>query len=178
MKELRFADLHERHHGVTAAIGNAYAEAAGVCLDRHHVSPQSFLLVNAGGELRALTRWVAPDARTKSAWANRDDATEAGAYALALAAVETALGLVAVRRAETLTGSDYYLGAPGEVAQSFMALFRLEVSGVDSGDDTRLSARLAQKIRQARHGRSRLPAIALAVGFKSLKILLADVTTT
>ncbi len=174
-EKLRFSDLRERHRGVTEAVGRAYAEAAGVCLDRHHVSPQPFHIVDAPNERRAFAHWAAPDERTKDAWANRDDATEAGAYGLALATVELARGLVAVRRAETLTGSDYYLGTPGEAAHSLKTLFRLEVSGVDSGDEARLAARLNQKIRQADRGNSKLPAIALVIGFRALKALAADV---
>jgi len=172
--KLRFADLHERHFGVTEAIAKSYEEAASVCLHRHHLSPQSFRIVDATNERRALAHWVVPDERTKGAWANRDDATEAGAYGLALATAELTRGLVAVRRAEILSGADYYLGAPGATPHSLKALFRLEISGVDGGDPVRLFTRLRQKIRQLARGKDKLPGIAVTVGFKTLRILLAE----
>jgi hypothetical protein len=37
-------DMAERHPGLTSAIAANYLEAARVCLDRHHKSPQQFAL--------------------------------------------------------------------------------------------------------------------------------------
>lgn len=120
---------HERHFGLTEAVAKFFEEAASVCLDRHHDSPRDFQITQQNETMEARAEWGAPDERTKGAWGNRDDATEAGAYCLALAAVELTKGLVAVRRAETLTGSDYYLGLPGEAPSDMRALLRLEFSG-------------------------------------------------
>ena len=111
-KCLQFSDLSARHIGVSDGLSTAYLEAISVCLDRHHSSPQEFQLRDNGRPEVAAARWMATDTRTKNAWANDDDATEAGAYGLALAAIELLRGLVAVRRAETHTGADYYLGRP------------------------------------------------------------------
>jgi hypothetical protein len=36
---LRLSGLGERHPGVTNALGDAYAEAASVCMSQHHQSP-------------------------------------------------------------------------------------------------------------------------------------------
>ena len=36
---LRLFGLGERHPGVTNALGEAYAEAASVCLSQHHQKP-------------------------------------------------------------------------------------------------------------------------------------------
>lgn len=173
--QLRFVDLWDRHIGVTEGIAKSYAEAACVCLDRHHTSPQALHIHEAKGAHRVAAEWTAPDGRTKRAWANTTDATEAGAYALALAAVESTRGLVAVRRAETLTGADYYLASATQTLDSLEAAFRLEVSGMSEGDESRMGQRLRQKIRQAASGRSNLPAIALVVGFEALKIFVAEV---
>jgi hypothetical protein len=172
---LRYLDLPERHSGVTKAIACGYAEAAGVCLDRHHVPPQDFLVSDDQSEQLARVEWSAPDLRTRRAWGNDIDATEAGAYGIALASVELARGLVAVARAEHLTGAVFCLGSPGADEAEFEKIVRLEVSGVDGGGEGEVRTRLREKIRQAGRGRSNLPAIASAVGFKALRVLLADV---
>jgi hypothetical protein len=122
-KSLRFSDLSTRHIGVSDGVSDSYSEAARVCLDRHHKSPVEFRLRDNSKDAVANALWVRADGRTINAWANRDDATEAGAYALALAAIEVMRGLVAVRRAETRTGADYYLGDPSITFEDLEASF-------------------------------------------------------
>jgi len=80
-----------------------------------------------------LTEWEATDDRTKHAWANEIDATEAGAYACVLAAVELTSGMVAVYRAETKTGADYYIVPAGNSVDDLENCLRLEVSGINKG---------------------------------------------
>jgi hypothetical protein len=177
-RRLRFLDLDRRHLGLTSGIANGYSEAARVCLDRHHVSPVSFRLSDNDRTKKVKADWLKADKRTTEAWANKDDATEAGAYALSLAAIELMRGLVAVRRAETLTGADYYLGRPGAHAGDLEAALRLEVSGTDEGSETVMKARLRLKKEQTRQGNSNLPAVASVVGFAALRILTEDVEGT
>lgn len=157
--------MEERHIGLTSAIADCFCEAACVCLDRNHSPPQEFDLHGDTFEQKALVEWEPTDDRCKKAWANRDDATRDGAYACALAATELCLGLYAVRRAETLTGADYYIGHGDESADDLEDCFRLEVSGTDS-DSYEVRRRLRVKVRQALQGKSNLPAIAAVVGFR------------
>lgn len=167
-------NLSQRHFGLTDAIGNNYTEAARVCLDRHHSSPVGFVIENTGQRLEVNTEWQQTDNRTKGAWANETDATEAGAYACVLAAVEIANGMVAVHRAETKTGADYYISNPDNIADLENCL-RLEVSGVDKGDESIITQRLKEKIKQAASGASNLPAIAGVVGFRARIIFVMSV---
>jgi hypothetical protein len=173
--KIQFENLSERHFGVTPAIAAAYAEAVRVCLGRHHASPQEILVRDGVEETKSTAEWEGPDYRTRTGWANRDDATEAGAYGLALAAAELTRGLVAVRRAETRTGADYYLGGPDGPPSDLEASLRLEVSGTDEGNQTVINSRLRQKLEQAASGASNLPAIATVVGFAALTVVTADV---
>jgi hypothetical protein len=80
-----------------------------------------------------------------------------------------------VRRAETGTGSDYYLGSPGDLQEDLENSLRLEVSGTDEGDGNIIRSRLRQKISQARAGNDNLPAVAAVVAFLALKIVASDV---
>lgn len=120
----------------------------------------------------AIVTWELPGERVKGAWANETDTTEAGAYACVLAAVELLYGMVAVRRAETRTGADYYIALPGTRADDLENLIRLEVSGVDRGTPSDVVRRLNDKLEQAARGNSNLPAIAGVVGFRARLIRL------
>ena len=167
--------LSDRHVGVTEAVALGYYEAACVCLDRHHASPQAFVLVDNEQNQEVEVAWSASDLRARNAWANQDDATEAGGYCLALANAELTRGLVAVSRAKTRTGVDYYLGPPGTTPEDLETSMRLEVSGSDEGSQGALNARLRLKLEQASRGDSNIPAIATVVGFATRRIQSADV---
>ena len=154
---LSIHDMEQRHHGLTKAIADMYTEAATVCLDRHHQSPTDFNLNGSGVRSEAVLEWRRSDARTRGAWANEIDATEAGACACALAAVELIDGLVAIHRAETKTGADYYIAPKGTSAEDLQKWLRFEVSGVDSGSESIVNKRLKDKLAQAAAGKSDLP---------------------
>ena len=166
------ARLHERHPGLTRAIAESYAEAAAVCLDRHHQSP---VFVRVSGEQSSVEyelTWPRSTGRQVGAWANADDATRDGAYSLALGAAECHLGLVALARARTRTGADYPVGPAGsEVSPQdgeldLEAAARLEVSGIDRCDhEADLLYRLRSKVRQTRRPRLASAAIAGVVAF-------------
>ena len=174
-RTLPIHDMAKRHHGLTAAVAESYLEAARVCLDRHHESPTDFEIANSGRLTEAVVEWEKADERTRGAWANETDATEAGAYACALAAVELSDGLVAVHRAETRTGADYYIAPVGAAPEDLEDCLRLEVSGVDRGEQSAVDQRLKEKLGQAAAGISNLPAMAGVVGFRARVIHLSRV---
>jgi hypothetical protein len=171
--QLQIQNLELRHPGVSKGVAASYYEAASVCLHRHHVSPKDFILRRIS-EAQAIASWQEPDERLLRAWANEIDATESGAYCMALAAVEITDNLVAVARAETRTGADYYLAPIGEDIADLESSHRLEVSGIDQGPDSGVEVRLRQKIKQAIAGNSNLPAIAAVVSFSGGVVVLAD----
>jgi hypothetical protein len=168
-----FQNLAERHPGITASIGASYEEAARVCLDRHHTSPTKIEIRNADATDQAPAAWTPTNDRTRKAWANEIDTTEFGAYCFALAAIERVERMVALRRAETKTGADYYIGPAGEEMEDLESSFRLEVSGVDKGDSTVVQQRLKRKLDQTASGSSNVPALAAVVGFRVLCIAIA-----
>ena len=172
--KLRIQEMEQRHVGLTKAIADSYAEAARVCLHRHHEPPTDFTVETRGSRTTAAVDWRSPSARTRRAWANKVDTTEAGAYACVLSAVELVKGLVAVHRAETLTGADYYVARPGDSPPDLEDCQRLEVSGVDRGPRRVVEARLRAKLHQVAAGRSNLPALAGVVGFRARLVMLAD----
>jgi AraC-like DNA-binding protein len=172
--ELPIQHMDERHPGLTPNLAGTYHEAACVSLSANHSPPQDFELFNDEGQSITEVRWQPPDARCSRAWANRDDATRDGAYACAIAAVELLSGLYAIGRAETLTGADYYVAPVSEDLVDLEVCIRLEVSGTQS-DQYEVRRRLSDKIKQARAGKSNLPAIAVVVGFRAKSIMMRSV---
>lgn len=170
---LRVDGLHERHPGLTQPLADSYAEAASVCWSRHHQPPVTVSLKHGGIDELRIVDFVVPDARTRNAHANEIDATETGAYGVSLAAVEVATGLVAVRRAETLTGADWYVAPNGTSNEDLENCIRLEVSGISAGVSADINRRLREKVAQAARGESNLPAIASVVGFKALEVAIS-----
>jgi len=168
-------NMAERHNGLTVHVAGGYLEAARVCLDRHHVAPQEFTIQDDKSECRTLVDWETTDERSRGAWANKDDSVRDGAYACIIAATELSRGLYAVRRAETLTGADYYVGPDEDISEDLEGCFRLEVSGTDRGGTPEVARRLKVKIEQARNGNSNLPALAGVIGFKCKLIVLQTV---
>ena len=166
--------MEQRHLGLTKAIADSYTEAARVCLDRHHNPPADFFLHRGATRLEAFTQWSLTDERTRRAWSNETDATEDGAYALALAAVDLMDDMVAVHRAETKTGADYYISPKDSQSDDLENSFRLEVSGVDRGTEATVMQRLREKLGQAARGNSNLPAVASVVGFRTRVIMMAE----
>lgn len=162
---LPLSNMDDRHMGLTRAIAEGYLEAARVSLARFHQSPQEFILKNGSSELVALVIWESPDERCRGAWANQDDATRDGAYACAIAATEMVFGLYTIRRAETLTGADYYVAPANEIPEDLENSLRLEVSGTTL-DEYEVQRRLRSKVKQTQEGKSNLPALAVVVGFR------------
>jgi len=167
--------MHKRHRGLTEAIASTYGEAASICLSRHHASPVCIALSDNGTSSEAEVFWNIPTSRMIGAWANAVDTTEAGAYGCVIAGIELMRNLFAVRRAETGTGADYYVGPLGSGEDDLEDCFRLEVSGVDGGSNEVVTTRLQAKIRQAQRGNSSLPAVAGVIGFSAKVLMVRDV---
>lgn len=175
-KRIRLETMHERHPALTPPISGAFEEAASVCLSRHHTPPVEISMSDNEDEANAELAWVEPDSRVEDAWANSIDTTEWGGYGCVIAGVELMRGLFAVRRAETGTGADYYLGPAGSGRDDLEGCVRLEVSGVAEGNHADVAKRLLAKVRQARNGASSLPALAGVVGFRAKLLMVKDVT--
>lgn len=128
--------------------------------------------------------WDLPTDREKATYANEEDSTCEAAYAVALAAADVSLNLVAFRRSESRSGCDYYLGAPAESQTELNfdmdtdRIVRLEVSGIDKDDPVKLLARATLKIEQIRRAHRPGQGIAAIVGFRSPTVLFRRATAS
>ena len=165
-------DLSARHYGLIEPLAGHCEAAARVCLDRHHTSPVHVSIRAKAVESKALVTWEKTDDRTRGALNNKTDTTEMGACGCVIAAVELTQGIYTVRRAETETGADYYVAPPGMGIEDLEGCFRLEISGMNKGNNRAVEHLLFTKIEQTKKGRSNLPAIAGVIGFEVLRILI------
>ena len=158
-------------------LADAFTEAAHVCLDRHHQSPVDFSLGRNGSSSQVRVEWQQTDPSTEDAWEHHR-LTECGACVCALAAVELLDGLVAVHIAHHKSGADYYVRSPRTIPkddedEGYEDCVRLEVSGVDHGSESKVRARVREKLNQVASGKSNLPAMVAVVGFKAALISMA-----
>lgn len=175
-RDLCLCGLHQRHPGLTEAMGTCFCEAASVCFGRYHVSPTTLTVTANGRKSTRSLHWKAPDQRTRRSQGNKDDAVRDGAYAVALLMLEAQLRLVAIGRIETHTGADWVI-APPEVADATEddlpnldapGVVRLEVSGTDRGG---VQSRLTRKQQQLAAGGSSA-GLAAIVGFQKALVLV------
>jgi hypothetical protein len=114
--------------------------------------------------------WPEASQRQFSAWANDNDRTEAAAYGVALASVEAELNVFAVSRAYRRSGADYLVAAKDAV--DLENAYRLEISGVDSGDSATVARRVRRKLAQLRAVKDDDSIIACVVGFKERAVVI------
>lgn len=173
-QKLDIQGLSERHKGVSRGIASAYSEAVSVCLHKHHSPPVHYDLRDNNDHYEAMVDWEVPSGELIGAWGNDIDVVEWAAYGLALAGIELTRGLVALGRAETKSGADYYLGLADDDVKDLETVKRLEVSGVGAGAEAAIQSRLKKKLLQAAQGASDVPAVASIVGFGTPLILSVD----
>lgn len=180
--ELPIHNLADRHPGLSADVAGGYTEAARVCLDRRFNPPVEFTVAD-WRPMQANLAWLPTDARIRRAWNNAHDATESGAYACALAALELSRGLVSVGRVQHKRGADFFVvpkeSLPLDTAdlpddpESFEDTWRFEVSGTDSVT-SEVNRRVKKKLNQLRRGGDRPPGVAGVVGFQTRRIVIRD----
>lgn len=165
-------------HEITPAFWTSCAEAAAVTFERFHSPPpppHKCTVFNAGTEAPVELVWAAADSKTRSTHANELDATEAGAYAVAVATVHALDGWCVAGRAHHASGADWLM-MKNENAEAFV---KLEVSGIAAGvgsaGHARLRSRLTEKIAQVRKGDLERPGIAVVVGFELSRVLISEV---
>ena len=175
MPSLDLENLEKRHPALTSAMAEAYFEAASVCFDRHHNKPSQVDINFENSRTLTLTaNWVDISPTIKRAYANTIDTTEWGAYGVSFAAIEWD-GLVAIHRAETMSGADYYVAPEGSDPDDLENALRLEVSGTDAGTRATCRSRLQAKVAQTKAANHSVPAMASVVGFSERLILISEV---
>jgi hypothetical protein len=166
--DLDLAALRQPMPALTEHGGGAMAEAASVCFAiKGHPSlvPMTvFLKLERESQLTCRVLCLTITDAMLRAYDDLQDATEDGAYGVAILLLKTIEGFSVVRRARKRSGFDYWLGYAHDPALQNKA--RLEVSGIIEGDESEIRARVAQKLRQTdRSDDTGLPASVVVVSY-------------
>jgi hypothetical protein len=143
-KTLNLVALAEGMPGLTPACGISLAESAAVCLeDRSHKTGAAFYLTGIKAEQFPM-EWPFVDEQQRRSHNDLQEATERGAYGIAILIVCDLTGKVVVERSKKGPGFDYWLGEEDDDLL-FSGKARLEVSGILSGSSSLVQARVRQK---------------------------------
>jgi hypothetical protein len=151
---------------ITPAFGAALAEAAAVCLDAQAHRSGVEMLVEGDFSGCFRVNWSAVTTQMQRCWNDMEYATEQGAYGLAFLIVGQLTGYTVIERSIKGTGFDYWLGArlpTGTLA--FERKVRLEVSGILQGQESRIRARVKEKVQQTQQYEHPLPVYVVVIEF-------------
>ena len=170
--------------GITAAIGNALAEAGAVCLATNHHLPGVPLVVRGRADRRYRLAWPLASAQAVLGWNDPAEAVEEGAAGIAVLLANRETGFLVIARSWKGTGFDYLLGdaearniseAERAVRSEWSKVLgdtalvprgRLEVSGILNGSDSQVRARAREKLEQtSRSDPWAIPAFVIVVEF-------------
>ena len=132
------------------------AEAASVCLEQCGHQITSDLKIRGDyNKVFVMHRMPTTD-QMRRCHNDLQDATELGAYGVAILTVRELVNLTVVERSRKGTGFDYWLGDENDFP--FQNKARLEVSGILEGEQSVIDARVKQKVEQTtRSDAMRLP---------------------
>lgn len=111
--------------------------------------------------------WDAPRQQALESHGNEKDATEYGAYAVAIA-VANQLGFKVIGRTHQGSETDWLMIRKGEPANDF---YKLEVSGMARTNQEKPEARLEKKVAQGSGGDLERPGLAVVARFEDVQIL-------
>jgi hypothetical protein len=135
--------------GLTSACGISLAESAAVCLEnQNHRTGVTLRLTGLNAESVKI-KWLPVDQQQRRCYNDLQEATERGAYGVAILLVKRLTGKVVLERSKKGPGFDYWIGNRKQGDNSlFSGKARLEVSGILVGSDSELNVRIRQKKAQ------------------------------
>jgi hypothetical protein len=97
--------------------------------------------------------------------ADLQEATEYGAYGIAILVVRETTGKTVLERSAKGPGFDFWIGDEEDTELPFQGLMRLEVSGILTGDTNRIACRAQRKKMQVSPSDEQAPALIAIVEF-------------
>lgn len=163
---LSFDALKDGRLGISAVYGSFLAEAASHCLRRNEHANPVLLSITGDACMPASLSWCKADVPEESTWSDLQEATEYGAYGVAIVVALPLTESPRVERSAKGTGVDYWIGDGKDSRGIFQRTARLEVSGILKGDEAKIAARLKEKLAQTRRSdKTGLPAYVAIVDF-------------
>jgi hypothetical protein len=150
--------------GLTRACGTLLAEAAAVCLEERQHATGVTLQLTGVRSAQFPMQWPPVTDQARRSHNDLQEATERGAYGIAILVVCEFTGMVVVERSKKGPGFDYWLGDEDD-GQLFAGKARLQVSGILSGPRSQLQARARQKKEQIKPSDHLAPGYVAVVEF-------------
>ncbi|WP_026735294.1 hypothetical protein [Fischerella sp. PCC 9605] len=165
-QELLLTKLGEGLPAITPSFGAALAEACAVCLEDQNHSQGVELTISGDFTTKFKLYWQPVTEQMLRCWNDEEFTTEQAAYSIAFLIIRQLTDLTVIERSRKGTGFDYWLGSENENSElPFQNKVRLEVSGIRKGDDSRIRARVKQKIEQTNPSDGKFPAYIIVVEF-------------
>jgi hypothetical protein len=124
------------------------AQAAVVCLDRQAHTDHVPLVIDGAFTATFSLSWSEGITEAKRRfWNDLDEATQQGAYAVAILLIRALTGYTVIERSRKGTGFDWWLGTEDNL---FQGKARLEVSGILRGTRRRINSRIKARVGQTR----------------------------
>ena len=140
--------------GMSAVYGAFLAEAASHCLKANRHPDPVALYVTGDDCFVAHLGWCDSAVPDDATWADPQEATEYGAYGIAIVVALPLTKTSRVERSARGPGIDYWMGDSRDQTGIFQRSARLEVSGILKGDNAKIAARLKEKISQTNRSAS------------------------
>lgn len=150
LQTLNLTDLLAGMPGLTHEIAASFVQAASVCLEGNNHMPGVTMSCAGWKSVKYQLHWpsYADPQQVARAWADTQYATEYGAYGVAIALVQKLTSKVVWERSAKGTGFDFWLCDTADRPLLFQGTARLEVSGIFSGNVSRVASRTRQKVAQ------------------------------
>jgi hypothetical protein len=150
-KDATALTLDDLIHGfphIPSEGGAMMAQAAAVCLDHQAHTSHVRLTVDGAFTATFSLSWSEEITEAKRRfWNDLEEATQQGAYAVAILLTRVLTGYTVIERSRKGTGFDWWLGTEDNL---FQGKARLEVSGILRGTTRRLNSRIKARLRQTR----------------------------
>lgn len=149
-KTLSVLPLDPGNSGLLDSLAGYMGACAAVCLAREH-RPGVQMTVEGYAGTKFLLLWESLTEKHYRTCADLQEATEYGAYGIAILVVRETTGKTVVERSAKGPGFDFWIGDEQDAELPFQGLARLEVSGILCGDPAEINARVTTKKRQVKH---------------------------
>ena len=174
IKTLSLNDLRQNkpeRPGWSLSFGAICADAAAVCLDERGHSSSVTLTIDGIQPCEIQIQMNAIDDTIRRFNADREVATEYGAYGIAALILPHLTGLTIIERSVKGKGLgfDFWLGSLEDPGTLFQRKARLEVSGIRQGSDSLIQARVNIKLEQIRPSDDVAPGYVSVVEFGTPK---------
>lgn len=162
--------------GWSLTFGAICADAAAVCLDERGHSTSVVLQIEGFQRGEIQLQRDAIDDTIRRFNADREVATEYGAYGIAALIMPHLTGLTIIERSVKGKGLgfDFWLGSTQDPSTLFQRKARLEVSGIRNGSDSLIQARANMKLEQIRPSDDLAPGYVSVVEFGTPKARIVE----